>query len=565
MKEPDWKKLNIKSEVKEAHSEPAKVAPKEEEDYEREYGDDEDEWASLKAFEKKKKVRVKPVGDVLADLTPEQRAERCSIHKAKILQYICFDPVCNKLFCEKCRGDHNNHKCINEDTAHKQLVEFAEKTAELAKCKTHNRKEIEGMREELERRMLELEPMAQAAKQKYAFISKYPMVEIGRKIATTKQFFVRMLNRLGEKVEVLNKRMNVIKECQRGRATLRLFVRFCELFDVADPMHDEEAERLIRLSIEKLKAHKEQLVADVNVSEEDLEYFDENILLSHFARIDSDFQNLIRTMGRCGSVGTEKARTWKYIAQKLNGNVYVLWMPEPRIKSVFRLSLLPDDRGKIDDQGIIMVSADLFVIGGKFYIEEIATTYSINLDRLTSRSRSDMIVARYEHILVALRRRFIYAIDGRKGMNKMQDCERYSIESDEWRPIRGLAKPTSNQNAVVTLFQERWIYLLRDGYSRGYDTLDGEAKWKSIKLESRLVGNIIPWSECRATQVSQQEVILFYGSAMKSNMYSFRPREATVNLAAGMPLIRFTGRESNLEVKRVEDTSTSSAIRHIGR
>lgn len=92
--------------------------------------DDEEEWhiiyRTIKPRAKKEKI--------LKELTKEEKLDECKYHKSHIIKYVCTEVYCQEMFCEKCKGNHQNHAIFSIETAKKALTDnFNRNTEDIEK------------------------------------------------------------------------------------------------------------------------------------------------------------------------------------------------------------------------------------------------------------------------------------------------------------------------------------------------------------------------------------------------------------------------------------------------
>eukprot|EP01022_Parablepharisma_sp_SALTPOND_P035356 TRINITY_DN949_c0_g1_i2.p1 TRINITY_DN949_c0_g1~~TRINITY_DN949_c0_g1_i2.p1 ORF type:complete len:693 (+),score=71.51 TRINITY_DN949_c0_g1_i2:2925-5003(+) len=485
--------------------------------------EEEDEWETLKHFEKRKKQKNKQKA-TLEGLSEEEAAERCERHKDKLLEYICVEPTCFKIYCEKCKGEHFNHKAVKLVEARKSLHEFLINTQLIINQRAKSLEEIAKVKEKLGKALNEIEETIGRMKCEAKSINKF-VSSAGNKSYTVMKLYDRVVKKFDEGIENLRKREKIIQNCKGGKAALQLYMKYMNRFNEVDGKLEEKVLVTIQEFIQQLAECKQTLIEDTEAMNEYMEYVEIPIILSHFAKIDEAFIRLNKTMGKCLGLGYKKLVRTQFLVLKAGTNhIRILDLTDLKDISL-RKALLPNQI-EARSQSLITVNRTLYVSGGVAGAP-LKNMYSIDLDsKFEATSKAPMITAKYNHSLVSLRDKFIISVGGRN-WSPLTNCERYSLEQDEWTLMPALNKPS--ENPMVYVFQDRWVYAFHNEGPYKFcverqDQCESEKGWQLIKVavkDKARLAEVLP-----PIQISSQYIHFFKQNSGTLDKYVFNPNGA---------------------------------------
>jgi len=401
---------------------------------------------------KTKKIQAPPI--------IERKNDLCKIHKNMLINYVCEEPYCLAKFCEKCKGDHCNHKYIS--------IEYACET--LEKNLQKNLKEID-RREKNKTEMINLGPHLKSALQEICKTCKNINVSsqsisrfnesMNDKIDTVYNGFQKAINAVQLKIDKLRKHNSAIQKAKgiSNVDTFRHYLGIRHTFRRKEDKSEERAVFLIKEFLEKAIELKEIINEDIKSLEfEFIEDIDDKIVLSHLFMIEQEFINLSRSFNECNMKIRMKQIAKRFI-ESLSGwylNVY-----DTKFNELYGIHLINDYTINAGTSAYTMLDNFVYFTGGKSIDngENIYLTicYAINVLKSIRLDKCEMKIPRASHGLVSFLNKYIYAIGGVNNNGSLNSCEYYNSLSNKW-----FLGPNLNQTVydpLVQVFDQRYIYV----------------------------------------------------------------------------------------------------------
>jgi len=442
---------------------------------ENEINEDEksDPYNLIKKVKKPKKV--KPVEKI----NGAELLDRCEFHKDKFLDYVCLDIICEKIYyCEKCKGEHNNHKCINYTKIKEILNEYKKLTEQNISKVSEILAKIELIKNEVISKLNELE---KTVKEIYKFTSSHIQENIensGKKSMTLLNLYEKMIQKMHKNIDLWKSNANLVSKFSQRKEAMEYYYK--NMNRIKAGFNNNEAFLLEKITsfILQITDFYENYRNDFS----DISEIDEEIylpfVLENFNKMDQIFKNLTTEFFKY--LGLAKMRVYPP-SFLVNFSTSTIYYSDISAKKPYPKPRKYNPNLVESNEHFYIVVVDNLYISGRIPEKMRNFHYMINLRSFEMSRKAPMKKLRDYYTLVSLRNKYICALGGYT-KEPLYSCEYYSIDNDEWFLMNPLIKPL--ENPVATVFQDRFIYVFdqKDYKSRSvdiqyYDFCDPEKGW----------------------------------------------------------------------------------------
>ncbi len=411
-------------------------------------------------------------------LAPQQKPDECRLHHGMVVRYVCTEPVCSGVaYCNKCRGDHNNHTGLSIDQVQKAMKDNLERNETEITLKSELIGKLDALGKPFEAALMKVADVVEGLVCDSELVKAQTSI-VRRKCLCLVQCYAKMNGKCKDKIVRLTRNSALIKKAQGvgNREVFKQFMRIRHTFDRCKDEYEERTIEKITALINQLAKAEDMLKEDAVAISIEFDEIEEKVLLAHLNSIDQELVRMNRVLWECAGNTQVSVPARRYVA---GCNEQYLTVFDYRFRELYEIPV-PDAYGaRVDSYAYAMAGSSMFFSGGFCEQEScsVSVLFEINIYDLKVVDRPDMIAARSMHALVPVMDKWLFAIGG-KGKGPLALCEMFTLQTNCWCFIPSL--PESLVSPMTQVFNERYIYVFAKhtaGAAYLLDTCDLEGGW----------------------------------------------------------------------------------------